>query len=152
MRKYITIPSDVSMLDPISKKPLKQVVRDEEGNPMVDSEGKPQLENLTPVTFREFVLRALINDDPRWGKNTGMLKASVAIQLALDEANGVACILKDDWEKLCKSLAEPKHLTPEGREVEGFGHWKNCYLPQFMPFIEAIEKASDRPPEEKKAE
>lgn len=115
----LKIPEPIGVCVPGTKEPLK--------NP----DGSPVF-----ITFEQFVLTAILGEDPRWARGAAWVKAAVAVQLAIENAeDGLSApISQKDWEKLRDVTLEP--LRADGSS--GFAGYHPALLRQLVPFIDAI--------------
>lgn len=144
--KYIRVPKQIVIKDLSSKEPI---CFDEDGRQV-----RPDATGAKPwtVPMSRFLSQGTFSTDPRWTRSAASMKAAVAIQMAFDQMEGdVVKLIADDWKELKEALEKPRYLKagPMGsEEVPGFGGFPGFVLQQFVPFIEAIEEAKERPPEE----
>jgi hypothetical protein len=110
----ITVPEPVALLEPVTDEPFKE----------------------PPVTFRRFVVNALL-DDERFKKDFDAIEAALAISQALKVFHkpGAALLLEDDQIKRLRDVI----ATPGPRGIGA--SWHASVLPQLIGFLRAIKDA-----------
>jgi hypothetical protein len=95
------------------------------------------------VSFKEFVQKAILRANPKWGFGYAAVRSAVAIEQAMDNIQGGAVTLsEEDWGALKQAVEAPRRIDRAGNISDGFGTWLHGVIPQFMPFLDAIMKAA----------
>jgi hypothetical protein len=136
--RYIVIPSPVILLDPATRKPLR------------DLEGKEEWRDF------DFIMEKLLSN-PMWSETLAMMRSQDAIHDAWQEAKdagpgGVMTLAEEDWTKLKTAVETPRStvMTNLGvQTVVGFGlnpTFTRHLVPLLMPIVDAkTEKPKAKP-------
>lgn len=115
--KYITVPADVVLKDRVS-----------------GDEGQK-------VTFKSFLVNALLADGEGWGGYQGLM-ALKRIDDEVQERGAPGAVMKltvADWEKLNK-------VVDSGNNGGKYGGFHPMAMIQLMGFLDAVKGASDKDP------
>jgi hypothetical protein len=130
--RYIEIPADVTLRDPMTKEVLK------------DPDQKDQV-----WTFQMIINKLMSN--PKWGESYAAMRSQAAIEDALAEAkDGCMVLSEEDWNKLKDAAENPRTavITTMGPQAfQGFGLHPSLsrqLLPLLKPIVEA--PAERKPP------
>lgn len=94
------------------------------------------------VSLLEFVQKAILRSNPKWGFGYAAVRSAMAIEQAIgNPKDGVVSLSEEDWRGLVGAIEAPKRIDRGGTTSDGFGCWLHPIIPQFMPFLEAIMKA-----------
>jgi len=118
--RYITIPKDVVLKDPVTQQPLAAAV---------------------PHSFKDCLLGALLVD-PRW-MSQGMpgLRAARTLEQQFRQAEGGIFIIDEaDWQMLKGFCDAPNPQTGQ------YGNYSALSMIQMCSYLEAIVNADDRDP------
>jgi hypothetical protein len=115
MKKFITVPADISVKDPVSKE-----------------------DKGISVSFREFVIGTLLADK-RFAGSYQAIKSALTIDECVGDCavGGVVSLPLEAWQKLKDSAENPT----EGAYCTRFNA---VGLMQLVPFMEAIIGAADK--------
>jgi hypothetical protein len=120
----ITVPQDVTLLDPATDEPIKE---------------------QKPVTFKAFVLGAVLTDD-RWRKDLDSieiaLKISKAVKFYALQPGDDVRLEDEDFKRLKECVEKP---------TNGYGMWASAMVIQLSPFLFAIKNAVKEEAEAKAA-
>jgi hypothetical protein len=128
MARKIRVPRDITIVDPITRIPLRTA----------PEAGRGEGRTLTQ-SFGEFAIRAWCND-PRVGFSPERMRRLVAhILPALEKARGGEELLLEDQDW---ALLEPIVNDPQiGQMNPGTGHISPIYNAQLLPFYDAFLSA-----------
>ena len=104
--RYVTIPKDILLFDPMTGAPLMQ-------------EDRPVAAKL-----RDLIVNAL--HDPKFGQNVKMLRLSADIQARFDlvqwKPGAVVALSDDEWKMLSDTLAQPSnpYIVAGSRQLISF--------------------------------
>ena len=92
--RYISVPSPVTFIDPLTSKPVTTLDGAQE----------------KPIDFEMIMLRLMQN--PMWGESYHNMKAQSGIMNALDKSktSGVLVLADEDWQRLKQAAEFPKNL------------------------------------------
>lgn len=97
---------------------------------------------IQTVSFKEFVQKAILRANPKWGFGYAAVRSALAIEQAMENIQGgVMMLSEEDWGALKQAVEAPRRIDRTGNVSDGFGTWLHAVLPQFMPFLDAIMKA-----------
>lgn len=116
-QRKILVPSPVTLVDPLSKRPL------------VDENGV----EVQSITFQDYCKRLLLAKVWEQGGYIGF-RSAVSIERALDESGDVFMLATEDWAKL-------RDLVQNGEE--GFSPYPGFVLRQLLSFMDAIIEAKE---------
>jgi hypothetical protein len=133
VRRYITLLSDISVLDIEGKRPYLR---------HADGSLKPTL------SHREFIITRTADATFSVLGMAGIVSAS-AIRVAIDKLGpgDVLELDQDDWQRLVESVEKPKQVGSDGRIVET--GYDGVAGPQLVPFARAIKEARLEDPRKK---
>ena len=121
--RYITVPSPVTLVDPMTGEALKS----------------PTGGDAEAITFDDIIVRLMQN--PMWGESYHNIKAQHEIMQAMSKKEPVLMLGEDDWQRL-KSAAEfPK---------PNIGY-NPVLVHQLLPLLSAIIDATTTDPRPKPA-
>lgn len=118
MPKYILNPGPVTMIDPATDEPIP---------------------SAPPATLGDFIRGSLLLDK-RWSEDLAWMRAKSAVMRATKPSKGDQPYLElepDVYERLAQVAR-----SPQG----GYQGYNPVLLDQFLPFLEAVVDAKDRPP------
>lgn len=96
-----------------------------------------------PMKFADFI--KLVTNNPIWAASYAAIKSMQAIEKALASSNGVMELAEEDWTRLKGAIETPQSTDAAGRSIPGYGiHTR--FLPQLVPFMDAIMDAKTEPP------
>ena len=101
-------------------------------NPITGKEAEPRRE----VTFREFVIEALMSD-PRWVRTLSDVEAGQEILEVIKSGKKVFALEKATWDKLKAVVDQPQN---------GYTGYHGAVLPQLLPFLKAVSTAQEKDP------
>jgi hypothetical protein len=98
---------------------------------------------IQTVAFKEFITKAILRANPKWGFGYAAVRSALAIEQAMDNIqDGLVMLAEEDWRALKEAVEHPRRIDRSGQVSEGFGTWLHGVMPQFLPFLDAIMKAA----------
>lgn len=129
-QRYIKVP------DPV-------VLKNPEGEPLVESDGTPK----APLTLKDIILKLMHN--PLWTESYNNIRAADAINRAVEKADGVIVLSEEDWKKLETAVQNPRTVvlgSGGSQVIVGLGYHP-AIVTQVLPLLDAIVNASSKPVE-----
>lgn len=132
-KRYIVMPEEVQLLDPVS------------GAPLLSPSGEQEVFSLGRLLTK-------IQLNPKWAENYASLESLDAIcqawEWSAERRLGVIELAESDWLSLCEAVENPRIVVtgPSGSHVQlGFG-LHPFIARQILPILRAILRAgTDRP-------